>query len=117
MEYWIPAVLMAVIYSAMGRFVAHYPETKSGYSTMSAERKKYVDIQAAGRCVARFFTAAGYISLAGALAAIPGIQENWSYLIFGTSMVIPIILLLFAAGWAPWKYDRKFLKRFKKMKN
>ena len=61
MEYWIPAVLMAVIYSAMGRFVAHYPETKSGYSTMSAERKKYVDIQAAGRCVARFFTAAGYI--------------------------------------------------------
>ena len=114
MEYWIPAVLMAVIYSGVGRLVAHYPETMSGYSTMSAERKKYVDIQAAGRCAARFLMAAGYVSLVGALAAIPGIPENWSHLIFGASIVIPIALLLFAAGWISWKYDRKFLKRFKK---
>lgn len=114
MEYWIPAVLMAVIYSAIGRLVAHYPETLSGYNTMSSERKKYVDIEAAGRYAARFLTAAGYISLAGALAAIPGIPENWSHRIFGASVVIPIILLLFAAGWTSWKYDRKFLKQFKK---
>lgn len=105
---------MAVIYSATGLLIKRYPETMAGYSTMSAERKKYVDIQAVGRCVARFLWAAGYVSLAGAIAAIPGIPESWGHWIFGASVAIPIVLLFFGAGWASWKYDQKFLTRFKK---
>ena len=110
----LPAGLTAIVYRAVGGLAARYPETMAGYNTMSAERRRHVDIRAAGRCVARYCRAAGCVSLAGAEAPMPGLPEVWSLRIFGASAAVPVALLPVGSFRASWKYDAEFLKRPKK---
>ena len=110
----LPAVLTAAVYRAAGHLAARYPETMAGYNAMSAERRRHADIRAAGRCVARYRRAAGYVSLAGAGAAFPGLPKVRSLRIFGASAAFPVALLPVGSFRASWKYDAEFLKRLKK---
>ena len=50
---WVGFLVAAHVWMLIGLFVRRYPETSSGYNTMSAERRRLVDIRAGGRFVSR----------------------------------------------------------------
>ena len=117
MEHWImllPALLTAAIYYAVGRLVARYPETIAGYNTMSPERKWLVDLPATGRFLSRLLTISAVVALAGAVAALPWILAACGQWIVGISLGLPIVLIVVGAVWCSWRYDRGFMKRFRR---
>lgn len=63
----IGLLIVAGIWSLAGLLARHWPETLSGYNTMPPERRKLVDIRAAGRCVSRLLFGSAALLLVGAL--------------------------------------------------
>lgn len=97
---------MCSIWTLVGLFIERYPETMAGYNTMSAERKKLVDIQAAGRFLARVLFGCSVITALG----IPCFALGWDGIAKAT-LLIPIPILLAGAIWSSFRHDRKYWKK------
>lgn len=110
---WFTSILMGAIYALAGVFVKHYPELLSGYNTMSAERKKFVDIAALGRFSTRLLYIVAGLSLMGPPAWLLGADET---IAVGLTVFIPIPVLLVGWLWGWWKYDAKLHKLEKNKK-
>lgn len=67
----IGLLVTAAIWVLAGGLVRRWPETLSGYNTMSPERRKLVDIRAAGRSVSRLLFGSAALLLVGALLPEP----------------------------------------------
>ncbi len=59
------ALLYGLFIIGLGYFVRKWPDTISGYSTMSPRRKKYVDIKGLSRMLQRSFFVAGLATIGG----------------------------------------------------
>lgn len=93
---WVGFLVVAHVWMLIGLFVRRYPETSSGYNTMSAERRRLVDIRAGGRFVSRLLFGCGALLAFGAL-----LPERWMLGVFWTA----VGLLLCGALWCSWRYD------------
>jgi len=87
--------VVAVLWALAGRFVRRWPETLAGCNTMSPERRKLVDIRAAGRCVSRSLFCGAALLLVGAL--LPSSACLWA----GAAALI----VLAAGGLYGQRYD------------
>lgn len=86
-------LLLAGIYSAAAWCADNEPQTMAGYSTMSPERRRQVDIEALGHCAARWLRRAAALSLAG----IATLFFPWAERAAIGAVALPAALV--AAGW------------------
>lgn len=93
---WVGFCVTALVWVLAGLLVRRYPETLSGYNTMSAERRKLVDIRAAGRFVSRLLFGCAVLLAFGAL-----LPERWAHGVLWAA----VVLLLGGALWSGRRYD------------
>ena len=62
---YLTAILTAFFFFLIGYLVEAYPNTISGYNTMSSKRKEYVDIDGLSSSMKRWFIIMGAVILFG----------------------------------------------------
>lgn len=94
------AFLYGLFFVGIGFFVKKYPDTIAGYSTLSAERKKRVDIEGLSSYLKKMLIVAGI----GSFVLFLIFRLICSLKVAVISMMIPVLLLLYAAFFSSWKY-------------
>lgn len=94
----LPFLLMAAVWLLLGGFIRRRPETLAGYNTAPPERRRLVDIAAAGRCLSRWFIAAAALTAAG----LPWAGQPRTA---AAALLLPVGALLLGAFTAMRRYD------------
>ncbi len=106
----VSVVIISLLMVGLGAFARRYPNTISGYSTMSGERRENVDIQAVGNLLYRGFACIACAMLVlYFLFRLLGMQVA-AFIVFLAVMLLGMVVLMVMAQ----KYDKNIRGKFLK---
>lgn len=101
-------ILYSLFLMGLGLLMGHYPNLISGYSTMSAEKRENVDLQAIGQLMKRGFLIIGVVTAVGGLICR---ALSWNMMVV-LMLIIPLLAGAFVLIILGQKYDHNPRSRF-----